>query len=156
MAVTTWNIVPDYDQWGKDTYWDCAEWIAWHKRLKEHFGSERANLIWNYAYAQGTLFASHLDCRTTNSAFRSYARQENLDTYASVKIPIIPQILNITGSGIELLDDTSNVVSSVGDGIASFFGGNGKVIKTILFGTLAVAIGYLGYRGYELVKAKVK
>lgn len=154
MAVTTWNIVPDYDQWGSDTWWDCNEWIAWHQRLKEHFGAERAKLIWDYAYAQGTYGASHGDCRTFNSAFRKYARAEGLDTYASVKIPIIPQVLNITGSGVELLDDTSNVISGVGDSIASIFGGNGKTLKVILFGALALSVGYLGYRGYQLVKGK--
>ena len=154
MAVNTWNIVPDYDNWGRDTKWECDEWIAWHKRLKAHFGAERAKLIWNYAYAQGSAFSSHLDCRTFNSAFRKYAREEGLDTYASVKIPFIPQVLNISGSGFELLDDTSNVISGVGDSIANVFGGDGKVLKSIIYGTLAVAVGYLGYRGYQLVKRK--
>ena len=152
MAVTTWNIAPDYDQWGVDEYWGCSEWIAWHKRLKEHFGTERAKLIWDYAYAQGTLGASHADCRTTNSAFRAYARQEGLDTYASVKIPIIPQVLNLVGSGIEFLDDTSNVVSGIGDGIAGVFGGNGKTIKIILYGALSLSVGYLLYRGYKMIE----
>ena len=151
MAVTTWNIAPDYDQWGNDTYWKCDEWIAWHKRLKEHFGSERAKLIWNYAYAQGTLGASHADCRTTNSLFRQYAREEGLDTYASVTIPIIPQVLNLAGSGIELLDDTSNVISGIGESIGSIFGGNGKTLKVIIFGALGLSVGYLMYRGYKLI-----
>lgn len=151
MAVTTWNIAPDYDEWGRDNYWSCDEWIAWHKRLKEHFGDERAKLIWNYAYAQGTLGASHTDCRTTNSAFRKYAREQGLDTYASVTIPIIPQILNITGSGVELLDDTSNVIGGIGESVASIFGGSGKTFKTIIYGGLALSVGYLMYRGYKMI-----
>jgi hypothetical protein len=151
MAVTTWNIAPDYDQWGSDTWWKCDEWIAWHKRLKEHFGSERAKLIFNYAYAQGSEFSGHRDCRTFNSAFRKYAREEGLDTYASVTIPILPQILNLTGSGLELLDDTSNVVSGIGESIGSIFGGNGKTLKVIIYGALGLSVGYLMYRGYKLV-----
>jgi hypothetical protein len=151
MAVTTWNIAPDYDQWGSDTYWKCDEWIAWHKRLKEHFGSERAKLIWNYAYAEGSEFSYHWDCRTFNGLFRQYAREEGLDTYASVTIPIIPQVLNLTGSGIELLDDTSNVISGIGESIGSIFGGNGKTFKVIIFGALGLSVGYLMYRGYKLV-----
>jgi len=151
MAVTTWNIAPDYDQWGSDTWWKCDEWIAWHKRLKEHFGSERAKLIFNYAYAQGSEFAGHYDCRTFNSAFRKYAREEGLDTYASVTIPIIPQILNLTGSGLELVDDTSNVISGIGESVASIFGGNGKTLKLIIYGALALSVGYLGYRGYKFL-----
>ena len=144
-------MAPDYDQWGKDTYWKCDEWIAWHKRLKEHFGSERANLIWNYAYAQGSTIPAHYDCRTLNSNFRAYARQEGLDTYASVTIPIIPQVLNLAGSGLELIDDTSNVISGIGDSIGSIFGGNGKTLKVIIFGALGLSVGYLMYRGYKLV-----
>ena len=151
MAVTTWNIAPDYDQWGSDTWWKCDEWIAWHKRLKEHFGSERAKLIFNYAYAQGSDFAGHYDCRTFNSAFRKYAREEGLDTYASVTIPIIPQILNLTGSGLELVDDTSNVISGIGESVASIFGGNGQNLKLIIYGALALSVGYLGYRGYKFL-----
>ena len=151
MAVTTWNIAPDYDQWGSDTWWKCDEWIAWHKRLKEHFGSERAKLIFNYAYAQGSDFAGHYDCRTFNSAFRKYAREEGLDTYASVTIPILPQILNLTGSGLELVDDTSNVISGIGESVASIFGGNGKTLKVIIYGALALSVGYLGYRGYKFL-----
>ena len=151
MAVTTWNIAPDYDQWGSDTWWKCDEWIAWHKRLKEHFGSERAKLIFNYAYAQGTEGSGHRDCRTFNSAFRKYAREEGLDTYASVTIPILPQILNLTGSGLELLDDTSNVVSGIGETIGSVFGGNGKTLKVILYGAVGLSVGYLMYRGYKLI-----
>ena len=151
MAVTTWNIAPDYDQWGKDTWWKCDEWIAYHKRLKEHFGSERAKLIWNYAYAQGSEFSGHWDCRTFNSAFRKYAREEGLDTYASVTIPIIPQLLNVTGGGLELLDDTSNVVAGIGESIGSIFGGNGKTFKVIIYGALGLSVGYLMYRGYKLV-----
>jgi hypothetical protein len=151
MAVTTWNMAPDYDQWGKDTYWKCDEWIAWHKRLKEHFGSERAKLIWNYAYAQGSAIPAHYDCRTLNGLFRKYAREEGLDTYASVTIPIIPQVLNLAGSGIELLDDTSNVISGIGDSIGSIFGGDGKTLKVIIFGALGLSVGYLMYRGYKLV-----
>ena len=151
MAVTTWNIAPDYDQWGSDTWWKCDEWIAWHKRLKEHFGSERAKLIFNYAYAQGSDFSGHYDCRTFNGAFRKYAREEGLDTYASVTIPIIPQILNLTGSGLELVDDTSNVISGIGETIGSIFGGNGKTLKLIIYGALALSVGYLGYRGYKFL-----
>jgi hypothetical protein len=56
MAVTTWNTVPDYDEWGRDTYWNADDWITWHKLLKQHFGQDRANIIWNYAYAQGSAF----------------------------------------------------------------------------------------------------
>jgi hypothetical protein len=59
--------------------------------------------------------------------------------------------LNLTGSGLELLDDTSNVVSGIGESIGSIFGGNGKTLKVIIFGALGLSVGYLMYRGYKLV-----
>lgn len=152
MAVTTWDIAPDYDNWGSDTKWECDEWIAWHKRLKEHFGEERAKLIWNYAYAQGSAFASHWDCRTFNSNFRAYARKEGLDTYANVKVPLIPQVLDLSGTGFELLGDTSNAIAGIGDTISSFFGGNGgKGFRVALYGALGLSLGYLMYRGYKMI-----
>jgi len=92
------------------------------------------------------------------SAFRCGTRETYLElrlhTYASVKIPFIPQVLNIAGSGIEILDDTSNVISGIGDSIASVFGGKGTTLKVIIYGALALSLGYLGYRGYELIKSK--
>jgi hypothetical protein len=153
MAVTTWNIVPDYDNWGSDNYWDCADWIAWHKQLKAHFGSERAKYIWEYAYAQGSAFASHWDCRTFNTEFRDYARKEGLNTYASVKIPFIPQVLDVTGTGMEAIGDVSNTISGITEGVSSFFGGKGtNVFKGVIWVALIGAVGYLGYRGYKFIK----
>ena len=40
MAVTTWNTAPNYDEWGSDSYWSCADWVQWHKLLKEKFGKD--------------------------------------------------------------------------------------------------------------------
>jgi hypothetical protein len=147
MAVTTWNTAPDYDTWGSDLYWNCDDWITWHKFLKEHFGSERANLIWNYAYAQGTQFAKHYDCRTLNSNFRSYASQNDLDTYASINIPIIPQILDLAGSGFD-------IVSGVSDTITDIFGDK-KTFKILGYALVLAGVGYLGLRGYVYYKSKL-
>jgi hypothetical protein len=153
MAVNTWNIVPDYDKWGKDTSWDCGDWLAWHKRLKEHFGAERAKYIWEYAYAQGSAFASHWDCRTFNTQFRDYARKEGLDTYANVTLPIIPQVLDLSGTGFEAVGDVSNTIAGITEGISSFFGGKGtSAFKVVLWVALVGSIGFLGYRGYKYIQ----
>lgn len=149
MAVTSWTQVPNYDEWGADTYWNCDDWMTWHKHLKEHFGSDRAKLIWNYAYAQGTFGAEHWDCRTMNSTFRDYARKEGLDTYASVGVPVIPQVLSLYGSGMDLVSGISNSVSQ----LAEFFGNN-KVVKVAVYVTLFSAVGYIGFRGFVLYKSK--
>ena len=145
--VTTWNIVPDYDEWGWDDWWNCDDWVTWHKQLKAHFGEERARLIWNYAYAQGTQGAGHLSCRTFDSGFRAYARENNLDTYASITIPLLPEVLNLSGSLFDLVNGVSETVSEV----AGVFGNN-KVIRVAVYTLLFGGIAYLGYRGYQSIK----
>jgi hypothetical protein len=147
--VSTWNIVPDYDEWGYDNYWNCDDWTTWHKQLKAHFGEERARIIWNYAYAQGSQFSKHWDCRTFNSTFRAYAKANNLDTYASVTLPIIPQILDLSGSAFDIVGGVTDVVSEV----ASVFG-NTKLVRVAIYTLLAGGVIYLGYRGYTFVKGK--
>lgn len=148
--VTTWDIAPNYDEWGYDTSWNCDDWMTWHKHLKAHFGDERAKLIWNYAYAQGSGFSSHWDCRTFNSNFRTYARENKLDTYASVKLPILPQVLDLSGSVFDLANGVSDTISE----IAGVFG-NTKTIRTAIYVALAVGVGYLGYRGYKAYKNNI-
>lgn len=150
MAVTTWNIVPDYDKWGRDTAWNCDDWVTWHKQLKNHFGEERAKLIWNYAYAQGSEFASHWDCRTFNTNFRTYVKKEGLDPYASVAIPLVPQLLDISGAGFDLANGVANTISEIGNTI-----GGGKFVRVAMYSLLFMSIGYIGLRGYVYYKSKL-
>ena len=150
MAVTTWNTVPNYDEWGADTYWNADDWVTWHKLLLKHFGKDRANIIWNYAYAQGSAFAAHSDYRTTNSNFRSYVKSQDLDPYAGVNLPFIPQVLDITGSAFDLVGGITNTVSQVADGFS-----NPKFIKLLMYTTLFAGVGYLGFRSYVFYKYKM-
>lgn len=135
MIVSTWNIVPDYDEWGSDTYWDCDHWIQWHKQLKSKFGSDRAKYIWEYAYEQGSSFSKHWDCRTFDSTFRKYIAQEGLDPYKSTPLDILLRPIGI-GSDI------------VG-GVTSTLEGLGRNTKTILTIGLALGVVYFGYKTFK-------
>ncbi len=148
MVVTTWNIVPDYDQWGVDTSWSCDNWVQWHKELKKRFGGEKANAIWNYAYSLQGDFSSALDCRTFNSAFRTYMAQEGLDPYASAGAFAL--ILKPIGAGTDLVGSASELISNIGKGISGFF--QGGTIKTILTIGLVGVVGYYGYKFYKTTK----
>jgi uncharacterized membrane protein (DUF2068 family) len=139
MAVTTWNTAPDYDEWGIDDSWDCNDWMQWHKLLKAKFGKEKAKYIWDYAYAQGTTGASHFDCRTFNTSFREYARKEGLDTYASAGI--FAPVLDITGSGIEVVGGASNFVGSIG-----------KNLKWLGWVAVGGVVIYAGFKIYKISK----
>jgi hypothetical protein len=150
-GVTTWNIVPNYDEWGSDSYWSCEDWVQWHKLLKEHFGEERAKYIWEFAYNKGTDGASHLDCRTSNNAFRKYASAEKLDMYSSAGLFSI--ILKPIGVGFDIVNDTSDAISGISSDIADFFNSD-KVspIKVLLWGTTFIALGFVGYQAYKYSK----
>lgn len=141
MAVTTWNTAPNYDEWGFDSYWNCQDWIQYHQQLKKKFGKEKANYIWNYAYAQGSEFSSHWNCRTTNVKFREYVRKNGLDPYAGVTLPLAPQVLNLFGSGLE-------TISGLGD----FVGSIGKNIKTLGWIALGGVVVFAGISIYKEVK----
>ena len=137
MKVTTWNTVPNYDEWGRDTSWNCDDWIQWHKELKKKFGIDRAKYIWEYAYEQGTLGASHWDCRSFNTTFREYVSQENLDPYKSTPLSFVVRPI---GVGTDIID---GVISS-----AEFLGKN---TKTILMIGLVGLTAYFGYKAYKTI-----
>ena len=151
MAVTTWNTVPNYDEWGSDTYWSCEDWIQYHKLLKQHFGEERAKYIWEFAYGQGTDGASHWDCRTSNNAFRKYASSEKLNMYSSAGLFSI--ILKPVGVGFDIVNDTSDAISGISSEIADFFNSdNVSPIKVLLWGTTFIALRFVGYKAYQYTK----
>jgi hypothetical protein len=146
MAVTTWNTVPNYDEWGNDTFWSCEDWMQWHKLLKGHFGEEKARYIWNTAYSKGTMGAAHWDCRTFNTAFRDYASKNKLETKASAGI--FSPVIGITGGILDVVDGVGDFFSGVSKGL----GKAGKVVKV---GVPLVLVGvgiYYGVRAYQNLK----
>jgi hypothetical protein len=143
MAVTKWSDIPNYDEWGKDTYWSCDDWVRWHMLLKDHFGSEKARYIWNYAYKQGTAFADHGNCRTFNTTFRSYAQKNGLDTYAGTGI--LGPILNVFGGVFDVVDSIGDTISNVAGGL----GNASKVLKVAIPLALTGVGVYFGIRAYQ-------
>ena len=135
MIVRTWNTVPDNDEWGADTYWDCSHWIQWHKELKNKFGVDRAKYIWEYAYEKGSSFSKHWDCRTFNREFRTYVAKEKLDAYKSTPLDII---LRPIGVGSDIVGGVTDVVESLG-----------RNTKSILMIGLGLGVVYFGYKTYK-------
>jgi hypothetical protein len=143
MAVINWNTVPDYDEWGSDTWWNCQDWIMWHKRLVEHFNKETAKDIWNYAYAKSGNLSGNLDCRTFNNDFRKYVKENGLSPYegAGVFTPIL-QGYGTAGDVVSGgLDTVSSVSSGVFGGISTVLGGD-AFKKT--FSVIAIVGGIIG------------
>ena len=141
MSVTTWNTAPDYDQWGSDTSWSCNDWILWHKFLKEKFGENKAKFMWEYAFSQSGNLSSNLDCRTFNSTFRTYVKNNGLNPFANAGIftPVLQ------GAGT-----IQDVVGGSLSGITSFFSGNN--IKNILNIVAVGAVVLGGLYAYKTLK----
>jgi len=141
MAVTTWNTAPDYDQWGIDTWWNCNDWILWHKFLKEKFGQTKANFLWDYAFSQSGSLSGNLDCRTFNSSFRAYVNQNGLQPYANAGIftPVLQ------GAGT-IQDVTGGILG----GVSSVFTSNNvKKIFTVLTIGAVVFGGLYAYKTFK-------
>jgi len=139
--LTTWDVAPDYDDWGFDSSWDCEDWIIWHKLLLEKFGKEKAKFVWDYAYAKSGALSSNLDCRTFNSNFRDYVRKNGLDPFAN------SGVFQTVLQGYGTVADTA---SGILDGLSSFMSGN--TIKTILNVALIGAVGLGGFYVYTKIK----
>lgn len=143
MAVINWNTTPDYDEWGSDTWWNCQDWITWHKRLVEHFNKPTANDIWNYAFAKSGSLSGNLDCRTFNTSFREYVRNNDLSPYqgAGVFTPVLEGYGTASDIVMGGLNTTSNVASGLFGTVDSIFGGN-NLKKT--FTIILIAGGLIG------------
>jgi hypothetical protein len=141
MSVTTWNTAPDYDQWGNDTSWNCNDWILWHKLLKDKFGENKAKFMWDYAFAQSGSLSSNLDCRTLNSSFRTYVKENGLDPFANAGIfaPVLQ------GAGT-----IQDVVGGSLSGITSFFSGNNikNILNIVAIGAVVVG-GIYAYKTFK-------
>jgi hypothetical protein len=141
MAVTTWNIAPDYDEWGFDTWWSCEDWIQWHGQLKKHFGQKTANDIWNYSFSKSGALSGNLDCRTLNTNFRKYVLENKLDPYANAGV--LSPVLQGIGTGQDIVTGTLK-------GVSSFFTEN--KIKTILNIGMVVGVVIAGAYVYKSFK----
>ena len=152
MAVINWNTVPDYDKWGSDTWWSCQDWIMWHKTLVEHFNKPTANDIWNYAFAKSGSLSGNLDCRTFNSSFRKYVKENGLLPYdgAGILTPVLQGYGTTSDIVIGGLDTVSNVSSGVFGGLSSILGGDGfkKTFNIVLIVGGIVGVAYV-YKAFK-------
>ena len=77
-GVITAQSVPDLDDWGWDSFWDCADWITWHKALAQAYGKDAALLKFATEWNKQGMGAHALGCRTVDSDFRTYINSVGL------------------------------------------------------------------------------
>ncbi len=141
LSALTDSDISDFEDLDIDELGKLTEQIKW---IQSEPSKRYKNKIDNYVlkpYSKSGNLSSNLDCRTFNSAFRNYARDNGLDTYANAGIftPIF--------EGYGAIADAS---SGLLGGVGSFF--NPKTIKTILTIVVVGAVGFGGLYAYRTLK----
>lgn len=138
--IITADSKPDFDSWGPDDYWSCDDWIFWHKKLKEKFGKDQADLTWINAWnSQGGTEHNYNWCKYGGS-FNDYVRDEKLGVSW-----VLPNLLNDAAG---LINSAGSSLGNVGDLITNVT----KVLKWAIPALVIVAsIGVLIY-GYKKIK----
>ena len=57
--IITAHSVPDYDNFGIDSYWTCTDWMIWYDKLKDEFGKTDARLKWRSAWEKQDIAESN-------------------------------------------------------------------------------------------------
>lgn len=99
----TADSLPDYDDWGWDTYWSCSDWVEWHRLNKEKYGLEAANYRFKNAYENSPFLDPVKDCDNVllNYDFVVYFRENGI--YFGLFNDVIlsgGEIIGTTGSSI--------------------------------------------------------
>lgn len=105
MPTITADSIPDYDEWGYDSYWSCDDWINWHKALKAKFGKTSADKTWTEAWNKQDGFESNYNWCKYQGVFNTYVKAENLN--ATWWLPNI--LNNVTGVAEDASDAAKNV-----------------------------------------------
>lgn len=77
---------PDYDEWGWDDYWSCADWVKYHVELKKTFGADVAKQMWYQAWEKQDGTASPYNWCKYNSHFYDYFKKEFGETWFLMEI----------------------------------------------------------------------
>ena len=140
-AIITADSIPDLDEWFIDTWWDCSDWIAWHKANKRKYGLAVANQKFGDYWNQQTSGAGALDCRTFNTTFRDYITKNGLIDTVFESAGLFSYLLKPVGA-------VSDTISGVTGGISK----GAKVMKwaipTLVIGSVIV----LGSVAYKKIK----
>lgn len=121
-ATITAESAPNYDNWGYDEYWGCAEWIAWHKALKQKYGTEKANDYWLAAWEDQDSLANPYNWCKYNTTFHDYFRSQGIDVsniFANIATGAGKIIDNTTDAAVIL----SNILKVAAPVAAIYFGG---------------------------------
>jgi len=75
-----YNSIPDLDGWFVDSFWNCSQWITWHKKNVQELGKDQANEKFVYWWDQQDTFASPFNTCKYDSDFYLYFKDQGIDT----------------------------------------------------------------------------
>ncbi len=140
----TENSVPNMDDWGWDNYWNCQDWIEWHKIMKSKKGKTFADTNFMKWWEAQTSFSNTYNCRSYDKTFRDYFRGEKLldNLYSGIGVIAAP-----IGAGSDVVVGVSEGVSDLTEGVFNA----AKALKYVLPVLLIVGIGFAGFIVYKKV-----
>ncbi len=110
LTITAYST-PDYDDWGPDTYWDCYDWMTWHQKMVPVFGLDEANRRFIEAFHNAGQFSNNFDCRSFNSDFRDYAKQNGF--YEALYAGLAGLIVKPIGWGTDAVSTAGSAINIV-------------------------------------------
>ena len=77
--IITYNSIPDYDDFGFDTYWTCEQWRQWYDALEYKYGPEYARNYWSLAWEEQDTFEHNYNWCKYDGAFSNYMLTKGID-----------------------------------------------------------------------------
>lgn len=77
-ADIKWDSIPEYDGWGFDKYWSCADWMIWFDKLSGHYATEEARLIWKSAWNEQDIWESNYNWCKYEPSFNKFLDDNKL------------------------------------------------------------------------------
>jgi len=110
LGEITYQSEPDFDAWGPDTYWKCAEWKQWHEALVRKYGVKKAGEIWVVAWNKQGTFDYALNWCKYDTVFVNYLLQNGIDIRSFVSAiftNVAETAVNTTEAAADLSDNLS-------------------------------------------------
>lgn len=141
-----WYATPVLDGWGWDDYWDCEDWVTWHKANVAMFNTDFANTKFIEQWKKQDSFANPYNWCKYNTTTANYFKAQ--------KSPQYPNGIDIGWALSNLVVGTNNVANSVansatnlGTAVENLSTGisNTTKLTTWLLPIGLLAAGYIAY-----------
>lgn len=158
--VIKWDTEPNTSSDGREVDWECNDWVAWHKRLKERWGLDRANEVfaqwWHRIedetpwYAKLTHYQQYCGY---GSDFLNYFKQpghynDHISFVAAIVTPITTGAGYLTSTAVDTVNDAADSASNTAKVL--------KILIPALLITVVAGGGYYVYKNYIKGNKKIK